>query len=92
MSATKTRKHVVLPSELVAEIDAFVGARGRSKFIADAAARQLRQERMRKLIDESFGLWKDEDHPELNGPEGTVGWVRQVRSESTRRLKEHLGE
>jgi ribosomal protein S18 acetylase RimI-like enzyme len=40
--------------------------------------------------DECFGLWKDEDHPELQGPEGTVGWVRQLREAELKRLEEIL--
>ena len=70
MDTRRARTHVLLPAELVAEIDALVGPRGRSRFIAEAAERRLQQERLLKALDEGFGAWKDEDHPELNGPEG----------------------
>ena len=92
MSTTRTRTHVVLPAELVAQIDELVGARGRSRFIAEAAEQRLQRERQRRALEIGFGAWKDEDHPELNGPEGTVGWVRRLREESTRRLEDRLGE
>jgi hypothetical protein len=92
MSTTRTRTHVVLPAELVAQIDELVGARGRSRFIAEAAEQRLQRERQRRALEIGFGAWKDEDHPELNGPDGTVGWVRRLREETTRQLEERLRE
>ena len=92
MSTQKERTHIVLPSDLVAEIDALVGPRGRSRFIAEAAKDRLQRDRMLKAMDECFGLWKEEDHPELNGPDGTVGWVRRLREEEDRRLDGDLHE
>jgi Arc/MetJ-type ribon-helix-helix transcriptional regulator len=94
MSASTARKrtHVVLPADLVARIDELVGARGRSRFIAEAAEQWLQLERQRRALEIGRGAWKDEDHPELNGPDGTVGWVRRMREEDTRRLEELLLE
>ena len=92
MSTQQARTHVVLPAELVAEIDALVGARRRSRFIAQAAEQRLQQERLLRALEAGFGAWKDEDHPELNGPDGTVGWVRRLREEDDRRLEEMLRE
>ena len=92
MSTLKARTHVVLPAALVAEIDALVGARQRSRFIAQAVEQRLQQERLLRALEAGFGAWKDEDHPELNGPEGTEGWVRQLREEDDRRLEEMLRE
>jgi hypothetical protein len=84
MSTRRARSHVVLPAELVAEIDALVGPRQRSRFIAEAAAERLQRERTLKVLDECFGAWKPEDHPELDGPEGAAGWVRRLRDEEDR--------
>jgi hypothetical protein len=92
MSTLKARTHVVLPTELVAEIDALVGARQRSRFIAQAAEQRLEHERLLRALEAGFGAWKDEDHPELNGPEGTEGWVRQLREEDDRRFEEMIRE
>jgi hypothetical protein len=83
---------VVLPAELVAEIDAVVGTRKRSKFIQEAVEERLLRDRQMKGIEAGFGAWKDEDHPELCGPEGTDGWIRQLREESNQRLEELLSE
>jgi hypothetical protein len=92
MNTQRQRTHVVLPAELVAEIDALVGTRGRSRFIAQASEERLRRERMLRAMDEGFAVWKDEDHPELQGPEGTVGWVRRIREEDRQRREERLRE
>jgi hypothetical protein len=92
LSAQRTRTHVVLPAELIAEIDAVVGARKRGKFIQEAVEERLLRDRQTKALDMACGAWKDEDHSELCGPGGTEGWIRQLREESDRRLKELLNE
>jgi hypothetical protein len=92
VSTQRTRTHVILPAELIAEIDAAVGARKRSKFIQKAVEERLLRDRQMKGLDVAFGAWKDEDHPELCGPEGTEGWIRALREQSNQRLKELLNE
>jgi hypothetical protein len=47
---------------------------------------------MLRALEAGFGLWRDEDHPELQGPEGTVGWVRRIREEDQQRREERLRE
>jgi hypothetical protein len=92
MSAARIRTHVVLPTELVAEVDALVGARKRSQFIREAVEARLLRDRQLKGLEIGFGAWNDEDHPELCGPEGTEGWIRQLREESNQRLTELVNE
>ena len=79
------RAHVVLPEEVVEQIDELVGARGRSEFIAKAAVLELKRMRQLKAIEEARGSWKDKDHPELAG--GSARWVRKLRRESDKRLE-----
>ena len=43
--AEKVRVHLVLPEEIVAQVDALVGPRKRSQFIADALAFQINKRR-----------------------------------------------
>jgi hypothetical protein len=92
MPLQRARTHVVLPAELVSKIDALVGPRGRSRFIAEAAEQRLQQEQLLKALEAGFGAWKEEDHPELSGPEGTAGWVRRLREAEDQRLSEILHE
>jgi metal-responsive CopG/Arc/MetJ family transcriptional regulator len=77
------RVHLILPEELLREIDRTVGLRGRSRFIADTAAAELRRIRQRRALRAAAGAWKTKDHPEL--ARGAARFVRRIRVESDRR-------
>lgn len=79
------RTHVVLDGQLVKDIDRLVGPRQRSKFLTEAAQKELLRRRQVEALKAAAGAWKDSDHPELN--EGSAAWVRKLRQESERRLK-----
>ena len=79
------RTHVVLSDRLVRDIDAVVGARQRSSFLAYAAEKELTRLRQIKALKAAAGAWKDKDHPELK--QGSVKWVQKLRQESERRFK-----
>lgn len=83
------RTHVILPVELVADIDKLVGKRGRSAFITELAQREIKLRRQREVLRETAGAWKAEDHPEL--AEGAAAWVRQMRSLDNHRFEELEG-
>ena len=82
---TNRRAHVILPIELVADIDKLVGKRGRSAFLTEIARREIKTRRQREVLRETAGLWKSEDHPEL--AQGAAAWVRQIRSLDNQRYK-----
>lgn len=73
------RTHVVMPRELVAQIDALVGKRSRSRFLVDAASQELRRLRQLKALRQAAGSWSAKDHPELKA--GAASWVRELRAE-----------
>lgn len=79
------RAHIVLPEELIDEIDRTVGRRGRSRFIARAAATELRRLRQLKALEKGAGAWKERDHPELRG--GAARWVARLRQQGERRVR-----
>ncbi len=55
MKPIRTRRaHVVLPEDLVREIDSIVGSRGRSNFLVETAREALRR---RKLIQFLSAAW-----------------------------------
>jgi hypothetical protein len=80
------RAHIFLPEELLREIDALVGPRGRSSFLVETARNEVRRQKLLQFLespaDEQPG-WNDKDHPEL--AKGAVVWVRGLRSESETR-------
>ncbi len=74
------RAHILLPEELVANIDALVGQRGRSAFLVEAAQHEVRRRTQIAALKAATGSWHDEDHPEL--AQGSEAWVRNMREES----------
>jgi hypothetical protein len=77
------RAHVLLPQDLVEEIDALVGPRGRSAFLAETARAELRRRNLLGILESHEPVWEDKNHPELT--DGTSAWVRQQRAENDQR-------
>jgi len=80
------RAHVILPVDVLADIDKIVGKRGRSAFLTELAQREIKIRRQREVLRETAGAWKSEDHPEL--AQGAAEWVRQIRSLDHQRFEE----
>jgi hypothetical protein len=89
MSVSKNltrRTHVILPVDVVADIDKLVGKRGRSAFLTALAQREIKIRHQRDVLRETAGVWKSEDHPEL--AQGAAAWVRQMRALDDQRFEE----
>jgi len=74
------RAHILLPEDLLQEIDALVGPRGRSAFLVETARNEVRRHRLLQFLQSRDPAWKEEDHPEL--ADGAGNWVRKLRAES----------
>lgn len=74
------RAHVLLPEDLLREIDALVGPRGRSSFLVETARNEVRRQKLLQFLESKDPAWKDKDHPELSS--GAAAWVRKLRAES----------
>jgi hypothetical protein len=74
------RAHVLLPEDLLREIDALVGPRGRSSFLVETAREEVRRQKLLHFLGSKDSAWKTKDHPELAG--GAASWVRKLRTES----------
>lgn len=83
------RTHIVIPEDLVQAIDALVGKRGRSAFIAEAAQREVERRRLLEALKKTTGSWKDKNHPELK--RGAAAWVRKQRREDEPRDRQRRG-
>jgi len=79
------RTHVVVPEELVKEIDRLSGKRKRSWFITQAVRKEIQRLNFLKAVKETAGAWQDKDHPEFK--KGIDNWVRKLREEDEKRLK-----
>ena len=78
------RTHILFPEELLLEIDALVGPRGRSAFLLETARREVRRQKLLQFLETKESAWKDSDHPELAG--GAAEWVRTLRKENEHRV------
>jgi hypothetical protein len=74
------RAHVLLPEDLLREIDALVGPRGRSSFLVETARNEVRRHKLLQFLEGKNPAWKDADHPELAN--GSASWVRKLRAEN----------
>lgn len=73
------RTNLLLPKELVEEVDHFAGERGRSRYVAEALRAQLRRDHLRQAVEQTAGAWKD--NPLWSTSEDVVKWVRAMRAE-----------
>lgn len=73
------RTHVVLPKKLVDEIDALVGKRKRSEFIAESLEATVKHERLMALADKLRGSIKEGEVPDWDTVESTLAWQRAQR-------------
>jgi hypothetical protein len=73
------RTNLLLPKELVEEVDHFAGQRGRSRYVADALRTQVRRDRLRQVVEETAGAWKG--NPLWKTSEDVVDWARALRAE-----------
>jgi hypothetical protein len=74
------RAHIFLPDDLLRDIDALVGPRGRSAFLVETARNEVRRQKLLHFLDSKKPSWRSEDHPEL--AKGADAWVRRIRNES----------
>ena len=81
------RTHVLLPEDLVREIDALVGPRGRSAFLVETATNEVRRRRLLEFLRNDEPAWNDK-HPEL--ADGSGKWVSVLRSESDHATRKRL--
>jgi len=65
MTMTIRQANFMLPDDLLNELRQLVGQRQQSRFVAVALRKELQRERMKNALTNSFGAWKDEDHPEF---------------------------
>jgi len=76
-----TRTNVTLPATLLAQVDRLAGARGRSRYVAEAVAQRVRRDALGVAIRETAGAMVG--RPGWMSPDEVVNWVDDLRSEET---------
>ncbi|MGI8809177.1 MAG: hypothetical protein ACR2KK_15325 [Acidimicrobiales bacterium] len=77
------RLHIAIDDDVVAELDARVGHRQRSRFIVEALRRALADERRWEEIEAGLATIPDSGHDWDDDP---AAWVRDQRSGDPRRV------
>ncbi|KKQ78353.1 MAG: hypothetical protein UT02_C0070G0008 [Parcubacteria group bacterium GW2011_GWC2_38_7] len=80
MGIAAKQANFLLPEDLLEELKSTVAKRQQSKVVAEALRKELKRLKLEKTLRDSFGAWKDKDHPELK--EGTEAFVRKLRKTS----------
>jgi metal-responsive CopG/Arc/MetJ family transcriptional regulator len=79
--ANLTRQaNFTLPEDLLEELKRTVPKGEQSKVVGDALRHELKRIRFKKALQDSFGAWKNQAHPELT--KGTRRFVRSLRKSS----------
>jgi predicted transcriptional regulator len=77
------RTNLLLPEDLVEQLDRVAGPRGRSRYVAEAVRDRIKRDERMAALSEAAGAWKD--HPLFPTDQSVVDWVRALRSEETSR-------
>ena len=88
----KTKAHLVIPHDILEEVDQIAGKRKRSLFIAEATREKLQKERFLKTLDETQGAWSDKNHPDLKTARDIEQFIRDKRKSYRKRLKGIMNE
>jgi hypothetical protein len=90
-SRAKTEKiSVTLPRELVNEIRSNVPRGEVSSFFTGALENYLMYRKQKLALEQGFGAWKDESHPDLKTSRDSRELVERIRGYDKKRL-ERLG-
>ena len=80
MGAPAKQANFIIPEDILDDLRKNVARRQQSRFVAEALKKELKRLRLETAMEESFGAWKDEDHPELK--EEAAKFVRKTRKSS----------
>lgn len=79
----------LLPENVLTELRNTVPKGEQSKVVSEAIAKELKSIRLTRCLEESFGTWKDADHPEL--VHGTQPYIRRLRTSNRQKRLKRIG-
>ncbi len=80
MGSATRQANFLLPEEILKDLKASVPKREQSKVVAEALRKELKRLKLQKVLNTSFGAWKEIDHPELK--KGTGDFISKLRKSS----------
>jgi hypothetical protein len=81
MNTALKQANFQIPEDLLNQLRETIGKGELSRFVSETLKRELQRLRQLTALDETFGSWKDGEHPEL--AVGVDRFVRNIRK-STR--------
>ena len=75
---TLARTNLTLPEDVIREVDAIAGPRGRSRYVAEAVTQRLQRDRLRKAVEDSAGVLLG---PNAMNRDQVTDWIDQLRTE-----------
>ena len=73
------RTHVVMDEEVLEQIDRRVGARGRSRFLEQAAREKLARLELEEALQATSGVAGGKDYEHWRDRDSATAWVREGR-------------
>ncbi len=73
------RTHVVMSEAVLGEIDRRVGARGRSRFLEEAAREKLARLELEEALRATKGIVRGKGYEHWRNRDSTAAWVREGR-------------
>lgn len=80
MKIPTKQANFLLPKDLLEDLKKSVPRMEQSKVVAEALKKELKRIKLKNALEESFGIWKNSNHPEL--AEGTDKYIRRIRKSS----------
>jgi len=75
------RTNLTLPVELMQEVDALAGPRGRSRYVAEAVARRVKRDKLGQAIRDTAGILVGTPYQMTR--DEVAAWVDYLRNEET---------
>ena len=88
--ARTEKMSVTLPKELAGAIRSIAPQGEISSFFTEALEHYIAYYKQKIALEQGFGAWKGESHPDLATPEDSIAYVRSIREADKERL-ERLG-
>ncbi len=85
------RTNLTLPEDLLRKVDEIAGPRGRSKYVAEAVAKQVKRDLQRKAFESTAGALR-ESSSWGRTPDETDAILRRLREEWDERVRRLWGE
>jgi hypothetical protein len=86
----KNRVLVPYPPEVIAAVDQIVrdGEIKRTTFLVELAKREVKRQKMLRLLNQPSPIWNPDEHPEIDD---AGEWVRTMRAEWDARVEKPQG-